>query len=166
MPFVFGPSVGTVPARSPNLRLDEGLQAANRKGCAAMTMKTYCGNQVCWLRALAARRLGPCGRKKNAGRGDLSAFRVSALISCQTTTIAHACVLLSFYRLRPSVSAASAERARMTTPFLLCPAERAVLCRRCCANLRSSSAEAPSVRPDIGTSLSTVDSLANPRVIG
>ena len=107
-----------------------------------------------------------CERKKNAGRGDLSAFRVSALISCQTTTIAHACVLLSFYRLRPSVSAASAERARMTTPFLLCPAERAVLCRRCCANLRSSSAEAPSVRPDIGTSLSTVDSLANPRFIG
>ena len=29
---------------SPNLRLDEGRQAANRKGRAAMTRKTYCGN--------------------------------------------------------------------------------------------------------------------------
>ena len=27
----------------------EGLQAANRKDRAAMTRKTYCGNQVCWF---------------------------------------------------------------------------------------------------------------------
>ena len=27
-------------------RAFEGGQAANRKGCAAMTRKTYCGNQV------------------------------------------------------------------------------------------------------------------------
>ena len=55
---------------------------------------------------------------------------------------------------------------RLTTLVLLCPAERVVLCRRCCVNLRSSSAEAPSARPNIGTSLSTVNSLANPRFIG
>ena len=55
---------------------------------------------------------------------------------------------------------------RLTTLVLLCPEERIVLCRRCCVNLRSSSAEAPSARPNIGTSLSTVDSLANPRSIG
>ena len=51
-----------------------------------------------------------------------------------------------------------------TTPHLFCPAERVVLCRRYCANPRSSSAEAPAARASFGTSLSTVDSLANPPV--
>ncbi len=33
------------------IRLDEGWQAANRKGCAAMTRKTYCGNLL-WQSSL------------------------------------------------------------------------------------------------------------------
>jgi hypothetical protein len=43
---VRGGDEGTQSRRTP--RHDEGWQAANRKGRAAMTRKTYCGNQVCW----------------------------------------------------------------------------------------------------------------------
>ena len=41
----------TVAIKSVGPRHDEGWRAPNRKGRAAMTRKTYCGNQVLLVRA-------------------------------------------------------------------------------------------------------------------